>query len=173
MVYGKEPKGYRIESYRAHAAALQKIIGEQYLVPPGACFGKFAGKVRTPPQDLEHEIHLGHMLFAKRSVFHELNKHGFDLKAFDLDLKKKEDSEKYVEIWAPTVGMAANMKMCSECNRSPDKISRTLKADTIPEDAHFFRLRNGPYYLVMSEALVNRIARLGLAGLEFRELKVE
>lgn len=173
MVSGKEPKGYLVESYRSHAAALQKVVGAQYLVPPGAYFGKFVGKVRRPPQDFDYDFTLSHMVFAKRTVFQELNDFGFGFQAFDLELKKKEDSEKYVEIWAPTVGMAAYMKMCPECNRSPDKISRTLKADTIPDDVHFFRLRNWPNYLVMSEVLVNKITQLGFGGLRFRELKVE
>src|SRR5262245_51401416 len=58
MVSGKEPpRRYGIDSYRTHAAALQKIVGRQYLVPPGTYFGKFVGKVRRPPQDFEHQMH--------------------------------------------------------------------------------------------------------------------
>lgn len=173
MVSGKEPKGYRVESYRSHSATLQKVVGKHSLIPPGTYFGKFVGKVRRPPKDFDYGMTLSHMLFTNRSVFQELNELGFGLQAFDLELKKKEDSEKYVELWAPVVGMAANMEICSECNRSPDKISRILKANSIPEEAHFFRLKNWPNYFVMSEVLVNRIVKLGLTGLKFRELSVE
>lgn len=172
MVSGKEPpKSYGVQSYRTHAAALQKAVGEQYLVPPGALFGKFMGKVRLPPHDLEHEMHLGHMLFAKRSVAEQLNKLGFNLQTFDLDLKREEDSEKFVEIWAPPVGSMADAKFCTECNRSSN-LTKLLKATSVPKGVHLLCCGNDPRFLIMTESLVNKITQLGFTGLKFKEMQV-
>lgn len=173
MVPDKEPKGYGLEQYQKHSAQMRKVVGEDQLIAPGTSFGRFAGKVRKQPPHFQFQMHHGHIFLAQETVVDQLNGIGFGLKSFEADLKSNRPVPKLVEILPQVVGEATNMRLCPHCNRSPDKISHTVKANSIPSDAHFVRLRNWPNYLVMTKALVDKIKELGLTGLRFYELKTD
>ena len=159
------------EEYKSYWQVIREKIGAEYQLPPGVRFGEFFGKVFDPPENFV--LTAPCCVLANRSVVKQLMKDGFSLKTFDTKLKSKKEKYDYVELWAPTMGWAAEVKYCKECERGDIGGTKVpiMRGESIPSDAHLFRLKDALNFIIFSEALVDTILETGFTGIKFTEIQ--
>jgi len=159
------------EEYKNYRQVIREKAGAGHPLPPGVRFGEFFGKVHDPPENFV--LTDPTRVLVNRSVVNQLIKDGFSLQTFDVKLESKKETCDYVELWAPLIGWATGVKYCKECERGDIGGTKTpvIRGETIPSDAHLFRLKDAVNFIIFSEALVNTIRETGFTGIKFTEIQ--